>query len=109
MGQNMVGWVRLAVKGKKGTTITLRYAETLNPDGTLYTTNLRNARSTDHYTVKGDGDEIWEPRFTFHGFRYVEVKGLPEVPTEETITGIVIHSEIPAAGSFECSDPLINR
>jgi len=109
MGQNMVGWVRLAVQGEKGTTITLRYAEALNPDGTVYTANLRTARSTDHYTLKGDGEEIWEPRFTFHGFRYVEVQGLPEAPTEETITGIVIHSEIPTIGSFECSEPLINQ
>jgi alpha-L-rhamnosidase len=109
LGQNMVGWVRLAVRGEKGTTVTLRYAEALNPDGTLYTANLRTARSTDHYTLKGGGEEVWEPRFTFHGFRYVEVSGFPGVPAEEAITGIVVHSEMPPAGLFECSDPLINR
>ena len=109
MGQNMVGWVRLAVRGETGTTITLRYAEALSPDGTLYTANLRTAHSTDHYTLNGCGEEIWEPRFTFHGFRYVEVQGLPDLPTEETVTGIVIHSEIPSIGTFECSDPLINQ
>lgn len=109
LGQNIVGWVRLKVRGEKGTTLVLRHAEALNPDGTLYTTNLRTARSTDHYTLKGDGEEIWEPRFTFHGFRYVEVAGLPDVPTAETITGIVLHSEIPPIGSFACSDPLINQ
>jgi alpha-L-rhamnosidase len=109
MGQNMVGWVRLAVRGEKGTTITIRYAEALNPDGSLYTTNLRTARSTDHYTLKGGDDETWEPRFTFHGFRYVEVAGLPDTPTETTLTGIVIHSEMPQIGAFECSDPLINQ
>jgi alpha-L-rhamnosidase len=109
MGQNMVGRVRLAARGEKGTTITIRYAEALNPDGTLYTTNLRTARSTDYYTLKGGEEETWEPRFTFHGFRYVELSGFPGIPTEETITGIVIHSEIPPTATFECSDPLINQ
>ncbi|RPI22732.1 MAG: hypothetical protein EHM70_23420, partial [Chloroflexota bacterium] len=65
LGQNMVGWVRLRVRGEKGTTIIIRYAEALNPDGTLYTTNLRTARNTDHYTLKGNEEEVWEPRFTF--------------------------------------------
>jgi alpha-L-rhamnosidase len=109
LGQNMVGWVRLAVRGERGTTIAIRYAEALNPDGTLYTANLRTARSTDYYTLKGSGEEVWEPRFTFHGFRYVELQGFPGVPTEETITGIVVHSEIPSIGTFESSDPLINQ
>jgi alpha-L-rhamnosidase len=109
MGQNMVGWIGLRVRGEKGKTITIRYAEALNPDGTLYTTNLRTARSTDHYTLKGEGEEIWEPHFTFHGFRYVELLGFPGTPTEETITGIVVHSEMPQTGTFECSDPLIDQ
>ena len=108
-GQNMVGWVRLRVQGEKGTTIIIRHAEVLNPDGTLYTTNLRTALSTDHYTLKGGEEEIWEPRFTFHGFRYVELAGFPGTPTEETLTGIVVHSGIPASGKFECSDPLLNQ
>jgi alpha-L-rhamnosidase len=109
LGQNMVGWVRLTVRGEKGKTIIIRFAEALNPDGTLYTTNLRTARNTDHYTLKGGEEEIWEPRFTFHGFRYVELAGLPDIPTEKTLVGVVIHSEIPQAGAFECSDPLINQ
>ncbi|HTP10825.1 MAG TPA: glycoside hydrolase family 78 protein [Anaerolineae bacterium] len=109
MGQNMVGWVRLRVRGERGTTITLRYAEALNPDGTLYTINLRSARNTDHYTLKGDEEEIWEPHFLFHGFRYVELQGFPGVPTPETITGVVVHSDTPPTGKFECSDPLINQ
>jgi len=109
MGQNMVGWVRLRVHGEKGSTITNRYAETLNPDGSLYTTNLRTARSTDHYTLKGGEREIWEPRFTFHGFRYVELLGFPGTPSKETVTGIVVHSEMSPMGTFECSDPLINQ
>jgi alpha-L-rhamnosidase len=109
MGQNMVGWVRLHVSGERGTTITLRYAEALNPDGTLYTINLRSARNTDHYTLKGGEEEIWEPHFLFHGFRYVEVQGLSGVPTQATIAGIVVYSDIPLTGTFECSDPLINQ
>jgi alpha-L-rhamnosidase len=109
MGQNMVGWVRLRVRGEKGRTITIRYAEALNPDGTLYTVNLRTARSTDYYTLKGEQEEVWEPRFTFHGFRYVELLGFPGNPTAETVTGIVVHSEISPTGTFECSDPLLNQ
>jgi alpha-L-rhamnosidase len=109
IGQNMVGWVRLRICGEKGTTITLRYAEALNPDGTLYTINLRSARNTDHYTLKGGEEEIWEPHFLFHGFRYVELQGFPGVPTQDTIAGIVVHSDIPPTGQFECSDPLINQ
>jgi alpha-L-rhamnosidase len=108
-GQNMVGWVRLRVRGEKGTTISIRHAEALNPDGSLYTTNLRTARSTDHYTLKGGGEETWEPRFTFHGFRYVELAGFPGTPTENSLTGIVVHSDMAPIGTFECSDPLINQ
>jgi alpha-L-rhamnosidase len=109
MGQNMVGWIHLRIQGEKGTTITVRYAEALNPDGSLYTTNLRTARNTDYYTLKGGEEEIWEPRFTFHGFRYVELLGYPGTPNEETVTGVVVHSEMPLTGSFECSDSLINQ
>jgi alpha-L-rhamnosidase len=109
LGQNMVGWIRLCVRGEKGTTVSIRYAEVLNPDGTLYTANLRTARNTDYYTLKGGEEEIWEPRFLFHGFRYVELLGFPGTPTEETLTGIVVHSDIPPTGTFECSDPLINQ
>jgi alpha-L-rhamnosidase len=126
LGQNMVGWVRLRVCGAKGTTVSIRYAEVLNPDetlyfwkdlsslyassydGALYTGNLRSARNTDYYTLKGGEEEVWEPHFLFHGFRYVELLGFPGTPTEETITGIVVHSDTPVTGTFECSDPLIN-
>jgi len=109
LGQNMVGTLRLKVRGPAGTTVTLRHAEMLNPDGTLYTTNLRAARATDHYTLKGEGEELWEPRFTFHGFRYAEVSGYPGTPSRDTITGVVIHSAMPQTGSFVCSDPLLNQ
>ena len=73
MGQNFAGVARLKVRGQPGQKITLRFAERLNPDGTIYTTNLRSARATDTYICRGDGQEIWQPRFTFHGFQYVEV------------------------------------
>ncbi|MFQ3630881.1 family 78 glycoside hydrolase catalytic domain [Roseiflexus sp.] len=109
MGQNMVGWVRLRVQGPAGTTVTIRYAEALNPDGTIYTANLRSARATDHYTLRGDGEEVWEPRFTFHGFRYVELSGYPGAPDIDAVTGIVVHSATPPTGEFSCSDPLINQ
>ena len=80
MGQNMVGWVRLQVHGSAQTRVRLRFGEVLNPNGTLYTANLRSARSTDTYFCKGGGVETWEPHFTFHGFRYVEVTGYPGKP-----------------------------
>src|SRR5215210_6565260 len=109
MGRNMVGWVRLQVEGEAGTKVTLRHAEALNPDGTIYTTNLRSARATDHYVLEGEGEEVYEPRFTFHGFRYVEVTGYPGEPSLGAITGRVVHSATPPIGYFECSSPLVNK
>ena len=81
----------------------------LNPDGTIYTENLRSARSTDHYICKGGGKEIWEPQFTFHGFRYVEITGLPGQPQAGLVTGMVLSSDTTPAGRFACSDPRINQ
>lgn len=109
LGQNMVGRVRLRVSGPAGTTITLRYGEALDADGTLYTDNLRTARATDCYTLDSSGEEVYEPRFTFHGFRYVEVSGCQDKPPRDMITGIVLHSDTPPTGTFECSNPLINQ
>lgn len=109
MQQNMVGRVRLEGTAPAGTIVTLRFAEVLNPDGSLYTANLRSARATDYYTFKGDGVEVWEPKFTFHGFRYVELIDYPGEVSVDTITGIVIHTDMMATGEFECSDPLINQ
>ncbi len=109
LGQNMVGWARLRVKGAPGEQVTLRFAEILNPDGTIYTTNLRGAKCTDQYTLKGGAEEVYEPRFTFHGFRYIELAGYPGKPALDAVTGIVIHSDTPPSGSFTCSDPLINQ
>jgi alpha-L-rhamnosidase len=109
LGQNMVGWARLKVKGAAGTAITLKFVEMLNPDGTIYTTNLRGAKCTDQYILKGGAEETWEPRFTFHGFRYVELTGYPGKPGLDAVTGIVTHSDTPVVGTFECSDPLVNQ
>ena len=109
MGQNMVGRVRLKVSGPPGTKITLRFGEMINDDGSLYTENLRTARQTDVYILKGQGEEIYEPKFTFHGFRYVEVVGFPGEPTLDAITGTVIYSAMEDTGTFECSHPMTNQ
>ncbi|MHC4204092.1 MAG: family 78 glycoside hydrolase catalytic domain [Planctomycetota bacterium] len=109
MGQNYAGWVRLKTTAQAGTKIVLRFAEMLNPDGTIYTTNLRAARCTDTYICKGNGEETWEPRFTFHGFRYVEITGYPGKPPLDTISGVVLQSDTPLAGAFECSNPMVNQ
>jgi alpha-L-rhamnosidase len=109
LGQNMVGWARLVAQGPAGTHVRLRFAEVLNPDGTLYTANLRGARCTDTYTLRGGAREVWEPRFTFHGFRYVEVTGYPGRPSLDAITGVVAHSATPPAGTFVTSNPMVNR
>ena len=109
IGQNMVGWVRLRVAGPAGTTVRLRFGEMLNPDGSLYTENLRSAHQTDAYVLRGEGTETYEPRFTFHGFRYVEVTGYPGELLPEAITGRVVESNTPEAGTFVCSNDLVNR
>ncbi|MFA0753907.1 MAG: hypothetical protein IMHGJWDQ_001686 [Candidatus Fervidibacter sp.] len=110
LGQNIVGVVRLKVhNAAPGTKITLRYAEVLEPDGTLHTANLRGALATDTYICKGKPEEVFEPRFTYHGFRYVEVTGYPNTPPLDAITGLVLHSDVPMVGEFECSHPLVNR
>jgi len=97
------------VRGTVGTEVTLRHAETLNPDGSLYFANIRGARVTDIYTLKGGGAETYEPRFTYHGFRYVEVTGFPGTPTLDSLTGCVVNDDLKTAGEFECSNPLLNR
>jgi alpha-L-rhamnosidase len=108
MGQNMVGWVELFVKGNKGDKVTLRFAERLNNDGTLYLDNIRTAEVTDTYILKGDGEEKWEPRFTYHGFQFVEMSGYPGVPALSAIRGKVVHDAMEVTGTFSCSNPVIN-
>ena len=109
LGQNFTGWARLAVHGPAGTVVTLRYAEVLDRDGNLYTANLRRAAQTDRYTLKGEGEERYEPHFTFHGFRYVGAAGLPAPADTATITGIAVSSDLAPTGSLETSDSLLNR
>lgn len=107
-GQNLVGRVRLTASGPAGQAITLRHAEVLE-NGELCTRPLRHARATDRYTLRGDGSETWEPRFTFHGFRYVEVDGWPGELRTEDLVAVVCHSDLERTGWFECSDSLVNR
>jgi alpha-L-rhamnosidase len=109
MGQNMVGWVRLKVNGPKGTVVNLYHAEVMDKFGELYTANLRSAKCQLTYTLAGTGDEIYEPRFTFMGFRFVKVEGFPGNLSPDNITGVVIHSDMEQTGSYECSNKLINQ
>ena len=109
MGQNMVGWLRLKVSGNKGTVITLRHAEVMDKSGEFYTTNLRAAKCQLTYTLAGTGEETYEPRFTFMGFRFVEVTGFPGELTTDNLTGVVVHSDMSVTGHYECSNALINQ
>ncbi|MEJ2614620.1 MAG: family 78 glycoside hydrolase catalytic domain, partial [Ignavibacteriaceae bacterium] len=109
MGQNMVGWVRLKVAGPAGTIVKLRFAESLKSDGGIFTANLRSAKQTDTYILKGQGIEYYEPRFTYHGFRYVEVTGFPGKPDIESITGRVVSNDLEQTGTFKTSNDLINQ
>lgn len=105
-GQNLVGWTRVHVQGPAGTVITLRHAEVLEHDE-LGTRPLRAAKATDEFILSG-GDDVFEPTFTFHGFRYVEVSGWPGELTADAIEAIVVHSAMRRTGRFECSEPLVN-
>jgi alpha-L-rhamnosidase len=108
--QNFTGRVRLTVRGKRGTRLVIHHGEMLQANGRLYTENLRGARATDSYTLKGEGTETWEPRFTFHGFRYAEVSGPKDGDvTLEKLEGIVLHSDTPPTGTFRCSHDLLNQ
>jgi alpha-L-rhamnosidase len=109
MGQNMVGWVRLRVAGPAGTTVTLRHSEVLDKEGNFYTESLRVAKQTIRYTLKGGGPETYEPRFTFQGFRFVAIDGYPGELTLDSLTGVVVHSDMARAGSLETSRPLVNQ
>jgi alpha-L-rhamnosidase len=110
LGQNMVGWAALKVKGAKGTRVRLRFAEILKPDGTIYTENLRNADATDSYVLKGSEEERFSPHFTFHGFRYIEVTGYPGIPGVNSLTGEVV-SSVPGepTAKITTSSELVNR
>jgi alpha-L-rhamnosidase len=108
-GQNLAGWAELRVTGPRGTAVTLRFAESLLPDGTVNQENLRKAAAEDVYILKGGAREIWEPRFTYHGFRYLQVEGYPGRPTLDDIAIKVVRSSIDPGGTFESSNGLLNR
>ncbi len=109
LGQNLVGWCRLRVAGPAGTVVRLRHAETLQTNGMLDVRNLRGAKVTDVYTLKGQGTETYEPRFTYHGFRFVEMIGFPGRPPLDAIVGCVVNDDLKTAGTFACSQPTINQ
>lgn len=109
LGQNMVGKVRLKLNGPAGTTVRIRHAEVLNPNGTAYTANLRSARATDQYTLRGGGAEVYQPTFTFHGFRYVELTGYPGTPDLSSVTGLVMHTDGDLTSEFQTSNAMVNK
>jgi len=109
MGQNMVGWLQIKVKGQKGKQLKMRFAESLQENGELFTANLRNAKCTDLYTFKGSEPELWEPTFAYRGFRYVELSGLNYTPNLSDFVGKMIYDKMNTAGTFETSNALINQ
>jgi alpha-L-rhamnosidase len=110
LGQNFAGNIRLKIKGPAGQQLKLRYGEMLHQDGRLMTENLRKARATDFYTLRGGSrGETWTPRFTYHGFQYVEITGLTKKPSLDMVTGLVLHNDTPLTGEFACSDPVLTR
>ncbi|EGF89643.1 alfa-L-rhamnosidase [Asticcacaulis biprosthecium C19] len=108
-GQNFAGWVRLIVRGQAGDTVTLKFAEYLLPSGEVDQANLRAAKCTDTYILKGGDHERWEPCFTYHGFRYVQVEGYPGTPNAKDVVGQVIHSDLPETGHLRIGNPVIQQ
>ena len=109
MGQNMVGWCAIKIDELDGREVTVRHGEMLTDDGQLYTANLRAATATDEFTSDGKGAEIFEPRFTYHGFRYVEITGLSKPPTLDMVVGKEVASSVAPTGSLECSNKDLNQ
>ncbi len=108
-GQNFSGWVRLKTRGPSGREVRIRHAELIHEDGALNVLPNQNAEATDIYILKGQGEEAYEPRFTYHGFRYVEVEGLPEKPAQDGLEGCFVHSDVERTGEFRSSHALLNR
>lgn len=109
LGQNMVGHVRIKMQGKKGQSVKIRHGEVLNPDGTLYTANLRSAKATDTYTFGSDDPETFEPSFTFHGFRYIEVSGVSEAPDADDIVGVVVGTDGDLTSELDTSSDMVDQ
>ena len=108
-GQNLVGWVVVKAKGNSGDTITIQHAEVLDKNGDFYTENLRAAKATDHYVLKGGEEETFEPHFTFHGFRYIKITGLKGPIQQDNFTAVALYSGMEPTGSFSCSNTLLNQ
>lgn len=109
MGQNMVGWVRFTVRGEAGREVEIHHAEILDRDGNFYPGNIRKAKQTIRYILKGGEAETFGPHFTFQGFRYIRLTGFEEPVKLEDFTGVVLHSDMEITGSFSCSDPMVNQ
>lgn len=109
LGQNIVGHAKLSLKDEGGSSVVVRHGEMLNPDGTLYTTNLRGARATDEFRNLPPGALTLEPHFTFHGFRYIELSGLKKRPPLDAVHGVVLGQGLRETGTFECSHPDLNH
>jgi alpha-L-rhamnosidase len=108
-GQNCSGWVRIRVRGERGSEVRLRHSEILNEDGSLNVLPNQNAEATDVYVLSGKDTEIYEPRFTYHGFRYFEISGFPSLPEIVSVEVCMVHSDVERTGNFKCSNQLINR
>ncbi|HVH89032.1 MAG TPA: family 78 glycoside hydrolase catalytic domain [Terriglobales bacterium] len=108
-GQNLSGVPRIRVQGPAGTDVQLRFAEVLNPDGTLYVENLRTAKATDHFILAGTGVEEYQPHFTFHGFRYAELSGVSSKPAGDAIQAVVIHTDAPFTAELRTSSDMLNK
>jgi alpha-L-rhamnosidase len=109
-GQNFAGWCRVKAQGPAGTTLKLRFAEILKATGEVDTANLRGAKATDVFTLRGDPEpETFEPHFTYHGFRYVELTGYPGTPPQDVLTGVVAHTDCPPAGALQSANPLVQQ
>jgi len=108
-GQNLVGWVRFKVNGQAGTIVKISHAEMLDKPGNFYTANLRGAKQQIQYTLKGNGEETYEPHFTYQGFRYIKIEGYPGKVNTDDFTAVAVYSDMKTTGSFTCSNPLINQ
>ena len=108
-GQNLVGWITMKIKGKAGDTIILSHAEVLDKNGNFYTANLRKAKAQNTYILNGEGQEIFEPHFTWQGFRYVKVEGYHGELLPDNFTATAIYSDMPPTGTFSCSNALVNQ
>src|SRR5256885_794042 len=108
-GQNLSGVARVRAKGPAGTEVKLRFAEVLNPDGTIYVENLRTAKATDHFILAGSGDDEYQPSFTYHGFRYAELSGVSNKPEIKDVQAVVFHTDAPFISRLTTGSAMLNQ